>query len=100
MNITTEGGVIILEKVYNGITLRTDDGEKLSICMRDSGFEFDYEGKSYRAMEGVLEEVKPPKKKRGSDVGSTDYAHTGTVHVEGGENCTGCKKGCVHCLPF
>ena len=41
-----------LRKMFNEITLVTEDGERLSICMRDSGFEFEYEGEKYFAKEG------------------------------------------------
>lgn len=49
---------IQLEEVYNPIVLKTNDNEELSICMRDSGFEFVYEGKNYSAKEGEIKEVK------------------------------------------
>lgn len=49
---------IELKKVFNGITLITEDGERLSICMRDSGFEFEYEGEKYFAKEGYVESFK------------------------------------------
>lgn len=39
MKISTNGGEIILEDVYSGITLKTDEGLHLNICMRDSGYE-------------------------------------------------------------
>lgn len=35
-------GDLSLKEVYNSIELETKDGEILSICMRDSGFEFTY----------------------------------------------------------
>lgn len=31
-----------LRKVFNGITFVTEEGERLSVCMRDSGFEIHY----------------------------------------------------------
>ncbi len=49
-----EDGVITLSKLYVGITLETDDKETMSICMRDSGFEFTYEGEKYYAKNGKL----------------------------------------------
>ena len=48
-------GIIELREVFGGITLITSDGEKLSIAMRDSGFEFNYYGKHYFAKEGYVE---------------------------------------------
>ncbi len=53
---TNEKGNIQLEKVYNGVTLKTSDGELMHICMRDSGFEFRYQGAAYFAKEGVVGE--------------------------------------------
>jgi hypothetical protein len=59
MKVTTnEQGVIQLEEVFNGITLKTKNGEQISICMRDSGFEFEYQGKRYSAQQGVIEPVE------------------------------------------
>lgn len=55
MEITVgEKGVIEVRKVYNEVTLITNDKEKMVIAMRDSGFEFIYEGKSYSAKKGLL----------------------------------------------
>lgn len=51
---TDEKGNIILKEVYNGITLESNNKETLSVCMRDSGFEFTYEGEKYSAQDGVL----------------------------------------------
>ncbi|MCP4109884.1 MAG: hypothetical protein GY749_30920 [Desulfobacteraceae bacterium] len=44
-----------LEGVFNPVILKTNDGEKMAICMRDSGFEFEYQGKKYFAKEGFVE---------------------------------------------
>lgn len=52
---TTEKGVIQLEEVFNGIILKTPAGEEMSICMRDSGFEFNYQGELYFAKQGFVE---------------------------------------------
>lgn len=57
INVTDKGQIEIKE-VYSGIQLRTDDGELMSICMRDSGFEFYYNGTWYSAKNGVLEKMK------------------------------------------
>ena len=46
-----------LENIFNPVLFNTNAGEKLSICMRDSGFEFTYEGVKYYAKEGVLDVV-------------------------------------------
>lgn len=59
MKLTTnEQGVIQLEEVFSGIILKTKDGEEMSICMRDSGFEFNYQGEWYFAKEGFVEPFK------------------------------------------
>lgn len=58
MKITTENQEIILEEVFNGVTLRTSAGETMSIQMRDSGFELCYQGKLYFAKQGYLEPFK------------------------------------------
>lgn len=48
----------IMREVYNGITLITDSDETLSICMRDYGFEFVYEGVRYSAQKGKIKKVE------------------------------------------
>jgi hypothetical protein len=59
MKVTTnENGVIQLEEIFNSIVLKTKDGEQMSICMRDSGFEFNYQGEWYFAKEGFVEPFK------------------------------------------
>jgi len=56
MKVTvTEQLGIQLEEVFSGVTLKTDSGEIMSICMRDTGFEFSYQGQWYFAKEGYLE---------------------------------------------
>ena len=59
MKLTTnEHGIIQLEDVFIGIDLKTKDGEIMTICMRDSGFEFRYQGEWYFAKEGFVEPFK------------------------------------------
>ena len=56
MKISTgENGGIELRDVFNPLTLRIDD-EKLSIAMRDRGFEFRYGGKDYFAKGSVIKQ--------------------------------------------
>jgi hypothetical protein len=56
MKITTiENGVIQIEELFNEAVLKNDSGETLTICMRDSGFEFRYKEVGYFAKEGYLE---------------------------------------------
>ena len=58
MRITSnEDGTIELTEVYNTIVLKTDSGETLAICMRDSGFEFKYQGEWYSAKAGEVSKV-------------------------------------------
>ena len=65
MKVTTnEHGIIQLEDVFIGIDLKTRDGEEMTICMRDSGFEFRYQGEWYFAKEGFVEPFK--KSSRGN----------------------------------
>jgi len=57
-----------LEQVYLPIKLVTDDKEEMTIVMRDSGFEFKYQGDWYSAKNGQVELLKKdlselPKKK-------------------------------------
>jgi hypothetical protein len=55
MKITVnEHRQIQLEKVYNSIILKSDSGEEIAICMRDSGFEFNYQDQWYSAQQGVV----------------------------------------------
>lgn len=51
-----EHGIIELKKVFVGVKLITADGEEISIVMRDTGFEFIYEGVQYSAKKGTLKE--------------------------------------------
>jgi hypothetical protein len=51
----SENQNILLEEVYTCIELKTSDGEEISICMRDSGFEFKYQDKWYFAKKGTVE---------------------------------------------
>ncbi|CAK0751080.1 hypothetical protein CCP3SC1AL1_1830002 [Gammaproteobacteria bacterium] len=47
-----------LEQVYLPITLVSDDKEEMTIVMRDSGFEFKYQGTWYSAKDGEVELMK------------------------------------------
>jgi len=52
-----EQGTIVLKKVYNAIVLETRDNEFISICMRDTGFEFNYNGIWYSAQKGEIKKL-------------------------------------------
>ena len=58
MKIEANKEGIVLKEVYSGVTLITRDGEEIGICMRDSGFEFSYQGIWYSAQKGVLKKMK------------------------------------------
>lgn len=55
---TTDKGEIVLTEVYSGILLETDNNEFIGICMRDGGFEFNYNGIWYSAKNGIVEQIK------------------------------------------
>ena len=50
-----EDNTLQLKKVFSSLVLKTESNEEMAICMRDSGFEFKYQGKWYSAKEGVVE---------------------------------------------
>lgn len=55
MKITVdEKNIILIEEVYNPIKLLTEDSEEMYIIMRDSGFEFTYQGEKYYAKNGEV----------------------------------------------
>lgn len=54
---TDENGNIIIKEIYSGIGLETSDGETMGICMRDSGFEFNYNGTWYSAQNGEVKKM-------------------------------------------
>ena len=47
---------IVLKEVYNSVILESHDKEEFAICMRDSGFEFKYDGIWYEAKEGKIKQ--------------------------------------------
>lgn len=48
----------LLDDLDKGNTHVGQGKEKLHLCMRDTGFEFEYAGRSYSAQRGVLVESK------------------------------------------
>jgi len=64
---------IIIKQVYNGITLETNSGEKISICMRDNGYEFSYGKKNYSAQNDEIHQVFPQEE--------TEEATAGVLRV-------------------
>jgi len=55
----SEDGELVLKEVFNSICLETSDGERMAISMRDSGFEFCYQGIWYSAKKSVVSEIYP-----------------------------------------
>lgn len=51
------GAVVLLHEVFNGVALATEDGETISIVMRDNGFEFVYGMARWSAKNGVVEKM-------------------------------------------
>ena len=49
-----ENGEILLEEVFSGVGFKTHKGEFLGVCMRDSGFEVNYEGTWYSLQGGEV----------------------------------------------
>ena len=50
----TEQYNILLKEVYNGVILETNAGESIVLCMRDTGFEIQYEGRKYLTKQGRI----------------------------------------------
>ena len=65
---------LLLEEVYNGIGLKTRDGECMGICMRDTGFEFNYQGTWYEAKNGTLKLLGDTKRIDGDRLDMEDNA--------------------------
>ena len=54
-----QGGNFVLKEVFTSVVLRTSSvptPEEFAICMRDSGFEFKYDGRWYEAKGGEVTE--------------------------------------------
>lgn len=47
----------VLKEVFSGVSLVSRDNEEFGICMRDSGFEFQYAGVWYEAKGGVINKL-------------------------------------------
>ena len=68
MKITSDAIGIILEEVYNGIMMRTSEGNRIGICMRDDTFEINIIPKGsmeqnwwrVNMQTGVIEEMSAP----------------------------------------
>jgi hypothetical protein len=49
-----EHNEMLLKEIYGGVTLISANGEKLHICMRDSGFEFTYSNQFFECKQGKV----------------------------------------------
>ena len=56
-----ENRQLVVEEVYNPILLKSGAGEEMHLCMRDSGFEFKYDGITYEAKNGVVQPLRTEK---------------------------------------
>lgn len=56
-----DNGEIIVKECYVGLTFVSADKEVFGIVMRDSGFEFNYQGKWYEAKNGEVKELSATK---------------------------------------
>lgn len=52
-----ENNEILLTEVYSGVGFKTNDGETLGVCMRDTGYEFNYMGTWYEAKDGEIRKL-------------------------------------------
>lgn len=51
---TLEDGTLNLKEVFNPIQLESKNGNKISICMRDNGFEINYNDRIYEAKDDLI----------------------------------------------
>jgi len=61
-----------LEEFYLPITLVSDNKEEMSICLRDGGFEFKYQGDWYMAKNGEVELMKKQSFEVSNDLPTCD----------------------------
>lgn len=52
-----ENNEILLTEVFSGVGFETEDGETLGVCMRDTGYEFNYMGTWYEAKNGEIRKL-------------------------------------------
>ena len=58
MKLTIEEDRLIkLEEVYNPIKFEAQSGQKMSVCMRDHGFEIEYGGRFYSLAHGEITQL-------------------------------------------
>jgi len=77
MKITVnENNDLQLEKVYTGVILVSDDRERFGICMRDSGFEFNYGDGWHEAKKGSIRFMRPANNDKPKRPSNWDFKHT------------------------
>jgi hypothetical protein len=58
MKITvTKNYQIKLEEVFDPVVLEASSGQKMSVCMRDHGFEIEYGGRFYSLNKGEIKQL-------------------------------------------
>lgn len=55
---TNEKGQLVFKEIFAGMLLETSAGEVMGICMRGTGFEFNYNGIWYEAKGGNINKLK------------------------------------------
>jgi len=55
---TNEHGDFVLKDVFNPIILETEEGEIISIAMRDGGYEIAYDGKLHSVRDGAIKVIE------------------------------------------
>lgn len=58
-----EKAEITLKEVFSGVGFETADGEFLGVCMRDTGFEINYNGTWFEAKKGVFRAIRQKQTK-------------------------------------
>jgi len=53
-----EDNELLITEAYSGVGFKTSDGETFGICMRDTGYEFNYMGKWFEAKGGHIIPMK------------------------------------------
>lgn len=49
---------LLITECFSGVGFKSPEGETLGVCMRDSGFEINYEGEWYSLQKGFLKKFE------------------------------------------
>jgi hypothetical protein len=52
-----QDSILVLKEIFSPVQLKTAYGEIISICMRDSGFEFTYNDETYEIKKGIVKKL-------------------------------------------